>query len=247
MFEYKLYRTTESNGQEIESFINLFDEIKLKYFEQIDCEVVYLETMDDKQKDDLIEEFRLISRKNAIGVVSKGNGPLPISRNKKIGNMGILLRFEDGEPKNIYPHEKNKKRVDIKSHLNALIKSDNLNDILDQEAISEQDISRMITTFPGLIEDGLEFIETEVEVESGRIDVVFKNKNDEHLLIEIEIEVGDSAIGQVQRFATYSEKFGIPRNKIRLGFVCAEISDNILNACKDASIEVYRLGLNKIA
>lgn len=247
MYKYKLYRTTESNGQEIESIINLLDEIKTKYLEQIDYEVVNLETLDDKQKEDLIEAFRLISRKNAIGVVSKGNGPLPISRNKKIGNMGILLQFEDGAPKNIYPHEKNKKRMNIKSHLSALIKSDDINDILDQEAISEQDISRMITTFPELIEDGLEFIETEVEVESGRIDVVFKNKNGEHLLIEIEIEVGDNAIGQVQRFATYSEKNEIPRDKVRLGFVCAKISESILKACKDANIEVYTLNLKKRA
>lgn len=247
MYEYRLYRTIESNEQEIDSVINLLDEIKIKHLEQINYEVIDLETLDDIQKEKLIEEFRLISRKNAIGVVSKGNGSLPISRKKKIGNMGILLQFEDGVLKNIYPHEKNKKRMDIKSHLNVLIKSDSINDILDQESITEQDISRMITTFPELLENGLEFIETEVEVESGRIDVVFKNKNDEHLLIEIEIEVEDSAIGQVQRFAKYSEKYGIPRNKIRLGFVCAEISDNILNACKDASIEVYTLGLNKIA
>lgn len=247
MYEYKLYRTAESNGQEIESFKKLLDEIKTKYPEQIDYKVINLETLDDKQKVDLIEKFRLISRKNAIGVVSKGKGPLPISRNKKIGNIGILLQFEDGVPKNIFPHEKNKKRVDIKFHLSALIKSDDINDILGQEAISEQDISRMITTFPELIEDGLKFIETEVEVESGRIDVVFKSKNDEHLLIEIEIEVGDNAIGQVQRFATYSEKNEIPRDKIRLGFVCAEISGSILKACKDAKIEVYTLNLEKRA
>ncbi len=247
MYEYKLYKTTESNGQEIESFINLLDEIKTKYPERVDYEVVNLETLDDEQKEALIEEFRLISRKNAIGVVSKGKGPLPISRNKKIGNMGILFQFEDGKPKRIYPHEKNKKRVDIKSHLSALIKSDDISDILDQEAISEQDISRMITTFPELIEDGLELIETEYEVENGRIDVVFKNKNDEHLLIEIEIKVGDNAIGQVQRFATYSEKNEIPRDKIRLGFVCAKIPESILKACKDANIEVYTLNLKKRA
>jgi len=35
--------------------------------------------------------------------------------------------------------------------------------------------------------------------------------------------IGDNAIGQVQRFATYSEENEVPRDKIRLGFVCAKI------------------------
>lgn len=247
MLKYNFYIKKENNEQETESLIRLLEEIKAKYPEESDYEIVYLETLSDTDKNDLIEKFRLISRKNGIGVVSKGNGPLPISRNKHIGNIGILIQFKDGEAKNIYPHEKNKKRVDIKSHLNALIESDNIYDILDQECISEKDISRMISTFPELIEDGLEFIDTEVEVESGRIDAVFKNKKGEHLLIEIEIEVGDNAIGQVQRFATYSENNEVPRDKIRLGFVCAKISENILNACKDANIEVYTLNLEKRA
>ena len=245
MNKYVLYITQENNSNEIKSYINLLEEIKQKH--SIDYEVVYLESLSDDEYFELLESFRLISRKNAISVVSKGNGPLPISRRKYIGTFGILLQFEDGKVKDIYPHEKNKKRIDVTSYLNALVKSDNIGDILDHEYVSEQDISRIISTFPELIEDGLKFIETEVEVESGRIDAVFKTKNDEHLLIEIEIEVKDNAIGQVQRFATYSENYGIPRDKVRLGFVCAKISENILNACKDAKIEVYTLNLEKKA
>ena len=225
--------------------VSLLHEVNKKH--SIGYLIDTVELMDQEEKDELLETFRLISRKNAIGVVSKGHGSLPISRKKKIGKIGILLQYENGEVKNIYPHEKNNMRIDIKSHLNAVIKSDDLDDVLNQECISEQDISRMISTFPELIEDGLEFIETEVEVESGRIDAVFKTKNDEHLLIEIEIEVNDNAIGQVQRFAKYSENKEIPRDKVRLGFVCAKISENILNACKDAKIEVYTLNLEKKA
>ena len=244
-YKYVYYTTFEGDCIEMNENIYLLMDVKEKH--STDIETVIVDSLDQKEKDELLETFRLISRKNAIGVVSKGNGKLPISRKKKIGNIGILLQFENGEVKNIYPHEKNNMRIDVKSHLNAAIRSNNLDDVLDQECISEQDISRMISTFPELIEDGLEFIETEVEVESGRIDAVFKTKNDEHLLIEIEIEVKDNAIGQVQRFAIYSENKGIPRDKVRLGFVCAKISENILNACKDAKIEVYTLNLEKRA
>lgn len=244
-YKYVYYTTFGGDCNEMNENIYLLEEIQQKY--SIDIETAIVESLDQKEQDELLETFRLISRKNAIRIVSNGNGSLPISRKKKIGKIGILLQFEDGEVKNVYPHEKNGMRIDVRSHLDTVIRSDNINDVLDQECISEQDISRMISTFPELIEDGLEFIETEVEVESGRIDAVFKTKNDEHLLIEIEIEVKDNAIGQVQRFATYSENYGIPRDKVRLGFVCAKISENILNACKDAKIEVYTLNLEKKA
>jgi RecB family endonuclease NucS len=128
-----------------------------------------------------------------------------------------------------------------------MIGADDVSHVTDQESISEEDISHMISTFPELIEEGLKFMDTEVEISGGRIDAVFRSKNDEHLLIEIEIEARDNAIGQVQRFITYAEKYGIPRDRIRLGIVCAKISESRLNACIGAGVEVYTLSLEKRA
>lgn len=245
MITYRLYTTAEINEKDAESYHTLLDAIREKH--AIDYDIIDIGTLSDAEKEELVEDIRIVSRKNAIGVVSKGSGALPISRTKKLGKMGILLQLEHEQIKNAYPQQTNKKRIDIASHLNGVLKADNINEIADNSSISEQDISHMISTFPELIEKGLEFIDTEVEIEGGRIDAVFKSKEGEHLLIEIEIEARDNAIGQVQRFATYSKKHNIPREKIRLGIVCARIADSRLNACVDAGIEVYTLSLEKKA
>ncbi|MBP2030671.1 RecB family endonuclease NucS [Methanohalophilus levihalophilus] len=159
-----------------------------------------------------------------------------------------MLQYEENKLKAVYPHVKNQKRYDIIPHLNKAIESEDIKDIVVSESISEGDISRIISTFPEFLEEKLTFEDTEVEVEGGRIDVVFKTQNDETLLIEIEIEARDNAIGQVQRFKIpYSEKFGIPLEKIRLGIVCAKISDSRITACKGAGIEVYTVCFDKKA
>ena len=243
MITYKLLKAAETEYKDILSYHTLLDAIKEKH--GIKYESVDIATLNDDRKEKIVEDIRIISRKNGIGVVSKGNGPLPISRSKKLGKICILFKLENRQITNVYPHEMNKKRIDITSHLNRVLKASSMNEIMDDSSISEKDIARMISTFPELIEEGLEFIDTEVETEGARIDAVFKSKKDEHLLIEIEIEARDNAIGQVQRFITYSEKYNIPREKIRLGIVCARMAESRLNACIGAGIEVYVLSLKK--
>ncbi|MBC7085295.1 MAG: DUF91 domain-containing protein [Methanomethylovorans sp.] len=243
MISYMLYKNSESKDDNLEYFNDLLEAIKKKH--GIKYKSLCISTLNDDDKQKLIEDIRIVSRKNGIGVVSKGSGALPISRQKKLGKISILLQLENGHIINVYPHVKNKKRIDIISHLQNVLKANNINEIIDHQSISEKDIIRIISTFPELIEEGLQFMDTEVETEGGRIDVVFKSKKDEYLLVEIEIEAKDNAIGQVQRFITYSKKYNIPQEKIRLGIVCAKISQSRLNACIGAGIEVYVLALDK--
>lgn len=246
MLEYKLYVTDETDASSIGLYRALLEEVREKH--KAPYQMIDVATLDDAEKEELAESIRLVSRRNAIGVVSKGSGALPISRNKKVGKQGILVQLEDGRIRNVYPHEVNKKRMDIASHLNALIRADNLTDAFGQESISEQDISRMISTFPELIESGLKFVDTEVELIGGRIDVLFLSETEDHILVEIEIEARDNAIGQVQRFRMpYSEKYNVPTDRIRLGIVCARIAESRLIACRGAGIEVYTLSLERKA
>lgn len=241
MIKHILYiHPIESN---LKLYIDLLQQISKKHL--IKYEIREFDTLSLNEKSTLIENLRIVSRKNAVGIVSKGTGALPISRSKQIGQNTILLRIEHGQIKCVYPHEKNKKRIEIKYYLNSLLKSAYINEIIEHNSITEMDISRMLSTFPELIEKDLQFVDTEVEVEGGRIDIVFLTKMNEHLLIEIEIEAKDNAIGQVQRFVTYASKYNIPKNRIRFGIVCAKMSKSRLTACSNAGIEVYTLCLEK--
>ncbi len=245
MYEYYLYKTAQSPEEEIGSIRRFLEDVKKKH--AIDYSIIDIATLTGGQKEELLESIRLISRKNGKSVVSKGRGALPISRSGQAGNIGILVQIEDGRPKDVFPHVKNGKRIDALMHLKDLMQAEDINELKKNESLSEQDISRMITTLPELIEDGLSFIETEVETEGGRIDAVFRDRDGAHLLIEIELKANDNAIAQVQRFKIpYSEKSGVPLDKIRLGIVCTEIGNSRLVACRGAGIDVYKLNILKL-
>ncbi len=158
--------------------------------------------------------------------------------------------IEDEKPVNVYPHEAGAKgqRFEILQHLDKLLKADHLDEIRTEEILSEQDISKLISNYPALIEEGLEFVDTEVAVKGAQIDVVFKDRTNKHVLVEIELKVTDAAIGQVIKFLDpYSQQFRIPPKNIRRALVCVDISENHINTCKAEGIEVYKFTVLKIA
>lgn len=246
MRKYVLCIRHDSDPEEKEECIQLLEQVKVKH--SVDYGIIDTSLLAEDARHDLISNIRQVSAAQGVAVKSQGKGPLPISRNaSSLGKICTLLLYDDNKLIGVYPHSRNMKRNDVVPYLQKVIASDDMNAILEQQAITEDDISRMITTFPELIEPGLKFLDTEVTVDGGRIDAVFVDNEGKHLLIEIEIEVKDNAIGQLQRFITYSDKFQIARDHVRLGFVCARIAESRLNACKGANIEVYRLGLDRVA
>jgi hypothetical protein len=244
MNKLTLCKRNDSDEQEVGECIELLNKVKEKH--SIVYSILNTSQLEEPEGKELRDKIRGVAI-DGISVKSQGNGPLPISRKgDAFGKVCILLNYEDDKLKSVYPHSKNNKRNDIIPYLKKLIDSDDINEVFDSESISERDIARIISTFPELIEEGLAFDDVEVDTNDGRIDAVFKTSNNEHLLTEIEIEAKDNAIGQVQRFKiAYSKKYDIPENKIRLGIVCAKISNSRLNACKGAGIEVYTLCLDR--
>lgn len=241
---YKYFYYISSEHQEVSPVIELLK--KAKNIHNIEYEVIDISTLTENKKQELIESLRVFSRKNSVNIKTKGKGALPISRSGKLGKDGILVQKYNGVIKNVFPNVKNGKRTDCLMHLKKLIQTKNIDDLKDDEYISEKDISRMIISLPDLIEKGLKFLETEVEVEGGRIDAVFKDSDGKSLLIEVELIANDNAIAQVQRFKIpYSEKYNIPLENIRLGIVCTDISKSRINACITGNIEVYKLALVK--
>ncbi|WP_135604650.1 endonuclease NucS [Methanococcoides sp. NM1] len=242
---FKFYTREDTPIESIRPIRDSLEKVMASH--QCNFEILYIEDLTDEEQDELIESIRVISRKNAIGVVSKGRGSLPISRKKNLSNVGVLIHSRDGKDISVYPNVKNNKLTTAIQYLNLIQNSPSVEDALDSKHISEDDISRMITSLPEMIEPGLTFHEIEVEVDGGRIDAVFIDGEGKHFLIEIEINARDNAIGQVQRFKLpYAEKYGIDPEDIRLGIVCAGIDNSRMTACRGAGIAVYCLCLKKM-
>ena len=209
--------------------------------------VEYLEVSNissDKQFE-LIESIRLVSRKTGIRVKSKGGGPLPISRKGLIGAIPTVLIYDQMEELvSVFPHGKGPRgyRMEI---IEALINLQRTGSPFGEDessrSIEEKDIAHLLRCVPSLLEEGLSFEGAEVECAGGRIDLVFKDVNDVFLLAEIEIEAKDAAIGQVTRFVLPFQRENNVSH-VRSCIICIDCSDNILEGCRMAGIEVYQLG-----
>lgn len=247
---YILYVKPAVSSKEIKQIENLLEGIRIKH--KIFYKIVDGSRLNQEEMEELAETIRRISNKKKIRVRSGGGGILPISRSGAVnlGNIPILFVLEDERPVNVYPHEAGAKgqRFEVLQHLNKLLKADNLDEFRAEEVLSEQDISKMISNYPVLIEEGLEFLDTEVAVKGAQIDVVFKDRTNKHVLVEIELKVTDAAIGQVIKFLDpYSQQFGISPRNIRRALVCIDISENRINTCKVEGIEVYKFTVLKLA
>ena len=245
MMKHILY--TEENHENLKLVKNLLEKVKEKH--QIDYQVVISDQLDEISKEELLNQIRTVSLRAKIRVKSSGGGILPISRSSQlnIDQTPILIVREDERPSMIYPHERGPKghRFEVISYLERLLEVETIQGF-EQQAISEEDMCRILANFPSMIEKGLKYESREVEVEGGVIDMVFIDAQDNHMLVEIEIKGTDAAIGQVSRFPIpYAEKYNIPRERIRKAIVCIEISDSRIVACKENGIEVYQFGIDK--
>ena len=245
MRKHVLY--VNKSHEDLEYIKILLQKIKNKH--QIDHQVVTSDKLDETKIKVLLDQIRIASRNAEARATSSGGGMLPISRSKKLNvdKMPILLVIEEGRPINVFPQEKGPKgsRTEVIRYLEQLLEADTFQGF-EKQVISEDDIWKIASNFPSIIEEGLEYRSREVEVEGGIIDIVFVDQHGNHMLVEIEIKATDAAIGQVSRFVEgYCKKNKISREKIRKAIICIEISKNVLSACKENEIEVYQFGINK--
>ena len=63
---------------------------------------------------------------------------------------------------------------------------------------------------PELLEEGLRLVSSEIETSRGRGDLLFKDKNEKFLLVEVEREASDQSVGQILRLcAGYEGQQGL--------------------------------------
>ncbi|MFX0090298.1 MAG: DUF91 domain-containing protein [Candidatus Hodarchaeota archaeon] len=244
---YTLFISQETDSNSVKLIsdkLRAISEIK-----KIPYDICDISDWDEDQTRDLLLLIRDISARKKIAVKSQGGGALPISRSGLLNhrNIPILLVHEFDRPTWVFPHMAQKVRYETLDYLQLVMESESPEEITI-DVFSEEDIIRILKNYPYFIEPELEFVDTEVAVEGGRIDAIFLDSQGRHFLIEVEIVARDNALGQVSRFVEpYISKFNVPPDKIRKGIVCLQISNSVLNACKVANIEVFRLSAVKIA
>ena len=104
-----------------------------------------------------------------------------------------------------------------------------------EEAISER-VLNDIDSF----EKGLRLRGREVDTSAGTADLVFLDDRGKHVVVEIEREATDNALGQILRLcAAYEKKFGLARDDVRAVIACVRIHEFIREAAKRAGVEIW--------
>jgi hypothetical protein len=167
-------------------------------------------------------------------------GKLPISGSGKLnlGNTPVILVSRDGEQVYVFPCRMGEKEYDISSGLDFL--SENLPALPLLKSETEDDILAELENDPTLLEDSLRFKATEVDTSTGKADLLFLDSTGKHLLVEVERDAGDAAVGQILRLcAGYESKVGLASGSVRIGIVCLRMNDNVRAAAKRGGIEVW--------
>jgi len=93
---------------------------------------------------------------------------------------------------------------------------------------------------PILIEKGMKFLGSSVEVPAGLVDIVLQDQEGTDVIVEVETKARDDAVGQVLRLArSYVEQIG--KEHVRKLIVCYDFDVGLPLACKEAGIELFRL------
>ncbi len=227
----------------VEKLEHLLAEIQIK--KRIPFEIIQWHLLTTQEQHKILSELRE-KKPKTIRIRSSGSGALPISRSGRFNQTIPVLVIKAGNDIiDIRPHASGPRNVyrSIEEYLLNLLGMKPQK----QEVVSEQEILMLIKKYPELIEKGLRYEGSEVDVGAGRIDAVFRDRNGNPLLIEIEIEVTDKAIGQVTKFLpAYSRLYNVKEEQIRLGLVCFYIPDGLIDACRSKNIEVYRITAEKL-
>ncbi|HUU77455.1 MAG TPA: endonuclease NucS domain-containing protein [candidate division Zixibacteria bacterium] len=241
---YELYFHPEiTNQNNVKHAIDLLQSIK----KERDINFIIRDNLTDEEIEDLLEDIRSAALRGKFRVVSRGGAALAISKTKNLNfqHGPILIVREGRKAINVFPKSDQGAKGSRKTALDFLkkIKTDHSSDLMffDEINFSEEDLRNLVIKYPGIIEENLTYIDIEVNIGSAVIDLVMKDKDENHLLLEFKLEAKDDTIGQLTRYniETYAQKFDLKKENVRKGIVSLSYSGQIINACKTNNLELY--------
>ena len=122
----------------------------------------------------------------------------------------------------------------------------NINDLITEETeVFELDIENQIIINPEILEKGLKLIKSQYQTTVGFIDILFKDKNQDYVVVELKREKGTyKVVGQIQKYLTWIEENLAQNKKVRGIIVVKESNKDLEMAIKGSRflIEVKIFG-----
>ncbi|HYB04662.1 MAG TPA: hypothetical protein VED17_09380 [Nitrososphaerales archaeon] len=202
------------------------------------------ELLSKDQMEKAVEEIRRIKPQSRGSVVASGGRVLPISGSKKLNlrNTPVLLVGEnygeaDSRPIYVFPCKVGERYYSVLEGIAFL--SSTYPDFKELPGETEESLISSLKANSGRLESGLTFRSSEDTLTTGKTDLVFVDSRSQILLVEVEREATDSAIGQILRLAAgYERDYSVSR--VRCGIACFRINRNVLAAAQRGGIEVWQ-------
>lgn len=149
------------------------------------------------------------------------------------GDLKVKSKTSSGKSMRITEYKKSDVKKE-KIRLNRLltefyVKEKKEMDTLKEVKILEKDIENYIKFHPEILEEGLVLIGNQYKTEAGYIDILFKDKDKNYLVVELKKDKGtDKVVGQIQRYMVWVEENLARGNPIR-GMIVVKKPDKRLN------------------
>ncbi|MCK4320688.1 DUF91 domain-containing protein, partial [Candidatus Bathyarchaeota archaeon] len=181
-------------------------------------------------------------------IVSSRNKILPLSKSKNpnLTNTPILLLYHNESPINVFPHLLGTTYFDIEGALESIVKNGPRAHLVAR-GLLENPIQKILADDPSILEDGMKFIEADVEVESGVVDILLQDAENKFVVVEIETNAKEAAVAQVCRLAaSYSSTNKVSSDDIRKVIVCQQYDENVVKSCEGANVELYKVDMRRV-
>jgi hypothetical protein len=199
-------------------------------------------SMRNSQRAEVVSQIREVIPQERGSIVTSRNAMLPLSKSKNLnlGNTPVLLVKSKKKIVYVFPCRIGEKYYDIMSGLSHL--KTNLPNLIPLEGEMEGTILERIKKSSDILEKDLTLIGEEQDTITGKADLVFLDSQKRHLIVEVEREATDKALGQILRLgAGYEEKNKLSRDQVRIGIACARINRFVYTGAKRAGIEIWKV------
>ena len=247
MYRFLLYHDENAAyASEIRALTDLLEKINSKW--GVDYRLVEVENLSSSQVERLKEEIRNTMPQLRGKIVSSRGNVLPLSKSKNpnLTNTPILLLYHNERPINVFPHLLGTAYFDIESALESIAKN-GPRAHLAARGLLENPIQKILADDSPTLEDGMKFIDVDVEVESGVIDVLLQDAENKFVVVEIETRAREAAVAQVCRLAaSYCSTNKVSPDDVRKVIVCQQYDGNVVKACEGANVELYTVGIRRV-
>jgi hypothetical protein len=241
------FKETAPYSEEIVSIRRMLDIVSLQW--GIHYEVIESSKISDEEGELLMNEFRSIQPQIRGRIVTSKGKMLPISKSKRLNldNTPILEVIRDDRAIDVYPHVLGTHYFSINKFLEHALKF-GLENHFQARGLLEEPVVKILSENPEILGAGVKCLGSEIDVGTGVADMLFRDAEGQSIVVEVETNADDFAIGQVSRLAGgYASKHNLDPKTVRKAIICQTSTKNLKEAATGVGIELYHVSLNRIA